>query len=59
MSIGEFQKMEQIQDFSGALRGVPADGGVSETLWARTRGKAFPLQKFCIIFKQTVPALLA
>jgi hypothetical protein len=24
---------------------------VSETLWARTRGKAFPLQKFCIIFQ--------
>jgi hypothetical protein len=33
----------------GALRGVPADGGASETLWARTRGKAFPHQKFCII----------
>jgi hypothetical protein len=35
-----------LSEFLGGVAGVsPAEGGVSETLWARTRGKAFPFQK--------------
>jgi hypothetical protein len=33
--ICEYQRNEAVAGFPGALRGVPAVGGVSETLWAR------------------------
>jgi hypothetical protein len=55
-------KIVQFQVFPGALRGVPADGGASETLWARIpqmAGENFPLQKSCILFIQSVPTVLA
>lgn len=42
------QFVKAIVSIPGGLRGVPAVRGVSETLWAQTRGEASPPKIFFI-----------